>query len=806
MSIISTTIPNLVNGISQQPFALRLASQAEEQVNGYSTVVEGLRKRPGTRHIKRLPANLTPNAYLHTINRDALERYLVVVTNGDLRVFDLQGNEKYVHFPNGKGYLFASNPRDGFRCVTVADYTFVLNTQVVAQQGSTIADNSRPNEALVWIKQGAYGATYRVYLDGNEVNFTVPDGSVKEHTAQVQTDYIAAQLETKLKALTSGGGWTITRNNSLIYIKRDNNGPFTIRTNDSIGENGSETFFKTVQRFSSLPAKAVNGFRVEVTGDQSSSFDNYFVEFKTNDGSFAGPGVWKEAVKGGEVIDLNAATLPHALVRNPDGTFSFRQVTWENRKTGDLDINPMPSFVGRKISDVFFHRNRLGFVSDENVIMSRTGDYFNFFRGTATDVLDDDPIDVGVSHTKVSLIRHAVPFSETLLLFSDQTQFQLAKTDVLTPNTVSINQTTEYECSLKAKPVGVGRHVYFTVNRGKFTGMKEYYLDAATEVLDAAEVTGHVPRFIPGDVFKIASSGTEDCLALLTDQAKNKVFIYKFYWAENEKMQASWSHWEFPAGTEILNADFIESTMYLVVKKADGIHLEYIDLEPGKVEPDWTVAVHLDRMITHPKVLGEAFDPGDPALETDDTTVFALPYAIPAAEKENFRVVTAPGGPLKAGLLVPVLGMYEDGNNFTVVRVKGNWLNQPFYMGMAYTFRYVLSTLAVREEAGGGGQNVVGEGRLQLRRMSLLYDKTGYFRVEVMPFNRDKYQYVFSGKVVGSAQNVVGGNPVERGRFRFPIMARNDQVTIQLVNDSHLPCHFLSGEWEGFFILRSKRI
>lgn len=806
MSIISTTIPNLVNGISQQPFALRLASQAEEQVNGYSTVVEGLRKRPGTRHIKRLPPSVSSTAYLHTINRDPTERYLVVVTNGDLKVFDLMGNEKLVNFPNGKGYLTTTNARDGFRCVTVADYTFVLNTQVVTRKGNTVSDNSRPHEALVWIKQGAYGATYRVFLDNTEVSYTVPDGSVKEHTANVQTDYIASQLETKLRTVTGNLDWEIVRNNSLIYIRRYNNGGFTIRTNDSIGENGSETFFKTVQRFSALPARAVNGFRVEVTGDQSSSFDNYFVEFKTNDGSFAGPGVWKEAVKGGETVDLNASTMPHALIRNTDGSFTFKQVEWDIRKTGDLSINPMPSFVDRRISDVFFHRNRLGLVADENVIMSRTGDYFNFFRGTATDVLDDDPIDVGVSHTKVSLIRHAVPFSETLLLFSDQTQFQLAKADVLTPNTVSINQTTEYECSLKAKPVGVGRHVYFTVNRGKHTGMKEYYLDAATEVLDAAEVTGHVPRFIPGDVFKIASSGTEDCLALLTDQAKNKVFIYKFYWAENEKMQASWSHWEFPAGTEILNADFIESTMYLVIKKPDGIHLEYIDLEPGKVEPDWTVAVHLDRMVTREKALGFGFDAGDPALESDDTTVIALPYAIPESEKANFRVVTAPGGTLKAGLVVPVVQMYEDGNNFTTIRVKGDWRTQPFYMGMAYTFRYVMSTLAVREEAAGGGQNVVGEGRLQLRRMSLLYDKTGYFRVEVIPFNRDKYQYVFSGKVVGSAQNVVGGNPVERGRFRFPIMARNDQVLIQLVNDSHLPCHFLSGEWEGFFILRSKRI
>lgn len=804
MTIISTTIPNLVNGISQQPAALRLASQAESQVNGYSTVVEGLRKRPGTRHIKRLPASVLANSYFHTINRDAQEQYVVAISNGDLRVFDLQGNEKAVTFPHGKSYLGAANPRDVFRCVTVADYTFVLNTALKVQQSAEQTPNSRPNEAMVWIKQGSYGATYRVIVNNIEASYTVPDGSNSAHTSQVRTDHIASQLTSALVS-GLGNGWTIQQYNSLIYIRRNDNAAFTVRTHDSIGENGSEAFYKTVQRFTSLPARALNGFKVEVTGDQSSSFDNYFVEFVTNDGSFAGPGTWKESLKGGEPLTFMAETMPHTLIRNADGTFTFKQAEWLPRKVGDIESNPMPSFVGRKISDVFFHRNRLGLVSDENVIMSRTGDYFNFFRGTNTAVLDDDPIDVGVSHTKVSLIRHAVPFAETLLLFSDQTQFQLAKTDILTPNTVSIDQATEYECSLRAKPVGIGRHVYFTVNRGKFTGVKEYYLDAATEVLDAAEITGHVPRFIPGDVFKIAASGTEDCLCLLTDQKRNELYIYKFYWAENEKMQASWSNWEFPSDAQVLNADFIESTLYLVVKRSDGIHLEYVDLEPGKLEPDWNIHIHLDQMVTANEVLSVTFDGGNPNLEGDDVTHVVLPYRLPTTNPENYRVIVAPGGTRTEGQVIQNFTLSE-ANGFTVVSLPGNWEGQPFYMGLPYVFHYEFSTLAVREDAPGGGQNVVGEGRLQLRRMSLLYDKTSYFRVEVTPKNRDTYRYVFSGRVVGSAENKVGDVPVERGKFRFALMGRNDQMSIKIINDTHLPCHFLSGEWEGYFILRSKRI
>ena len=40
----STSIPNLINGISQQPAEIRLPSQAERQINGLSSVARGLEK------------------------------------------------------------------------------------------------------------------------------------------------------------------------------------------------------------------------------------------------------------------------------------------------------------------------------------------------------------------------------------------------------------------------------------------------------------------------------------------------------------------------------------------------------------------------------------------------------------------------------------------------------------------------------------------------------------------------------------------------------------------------------------------
>ena len=48
MPLITRSIPNLIGGVSQQPEVLRLQNQGSEQENGFSGVVEGLKKRPPT--------------------------------------------------------------------------------------------------------------------------------------------------------------------------------------------------------------------------------------------------------------------------------------------------------------------------------------------------------------------------------------------------------------------------------------------------------------------------------------------------------------------------------------------------------------------------------------------------------------------------------------------------------------------------------------------------------------------------------------------------------------------------------------
>ena len=150
MPLVTQTIRNLIQGVSQQPPILRHAEQLDVQINGFSTEAGGLQKRPPSRHIKKLP-NIELGAKLHFINRDESERYFLAFTGSTLKVFDLNGNEKTVSFNNGADtYIQTTNPKEKLKAVTVADYTFIINTDKTVEIDMT---NKTPD---AWANQGIF--------------------------------------------------------------------------------------------------------------------------------------------------------------------------------------------------------------------------------------------------------------------------------------------------------------------------------------------------------------------------------------------------------------------------------------------------------------------------------------------------------------------------------------------------------------------------------------------------------------------------------------------------------------------------
>ena len=766
MALISASIPNLINGVSQQPPSLRLNTQAELQENGLSTVVNGLEKRPATQHIATLanvPANID-SGFIHTIRRDESEFYTLIITSGSLKVYDAVGVEQTVTSTPATAINYLSgltDPSTQISATTIADYTFIVNkTKVVAKDTSNLTP-ARPEEAMFYCKQGDYKTDFTIKVIYNGTTYTSTkqtlDSSNAANQADVRTNKIMSDLES---GLTLPAGFTKEMLDNVLYIKRDDGAAFDVEATDSRGDTFLLAFKGQTSDFKKLPPKGKEGFLVEVVGDNNKNQDNYYVQFQDPDGN--GQLVWKEVAAPSIEKQFDVTTMPHQLIRNANGTFTFQPASWSERKAGDDDTNPFPSFVGYKLNDLFFHRNRLGFLSEENVIMSEVGSFFNFFQNTVLTLVDSAPIDVSVSNNQVSILKHAVPFSEQLLLFSDLTQFKMSADDLLAPDTVSIDVTTQFEASLRSKPVGAGKYVFFSTKRGSFSGVREYFVDVNAETNDAADVTAHVPDYISGEIIKLSASSNEDMLACLTSTNKTTIYVYKYYWSGQEKLQSSWSSWVF--GGEVLNLDFNKSEIYMIIKRGSTVCLEKIDLSV-----DTSVTV-MDN--SHPVLLDRRVK-----LNTGGTTT--LPYT-----DSNAIYVRQDGQTIPASDLASTLAA-----------------GKVVYAGIPYTFKYKFSEQVIKNN-----DSPVTIGRLQLRNWNIVFNDSGFFKAKVTPLRRTTNITTFTGRNLGSVNNVIGTVSIDSGTFSFPVLSNSTAVDIELENDSFLPSTFQSAEWEGFYHERSRRI
>ena len=816
MGVVSRAIPTLLRGISQSADATKQPDHADIQDNANSNPVQGLTKRSGTQFLANVSSGTLGNVHIQTINRDTAERYIAVFSNGNVKVYELDGTELTVNKPDGTTYLNTSNPRDQIKTVTIADFTFVVNTSVTAAMDTTLSAGNI-TQAIVFINQVSDKTTYTLTVDGTTATKDTSSDST------LSTTTVATALRNGLSGLS---GFTLAQNGAVLHIKKNDGSNFSIDATDTQGNTHTTVVKDSVQRFTDLPRVSPNGYVVEVKGDESTNFDNYYVKFVTNNGGALEEGQWEETVEAGITFKFNYGTMPHVLIRQADGNFRFARVDgdtytisgtdftlpkWGERTVGDLESAPNPSFIDSKNNNVFFFRNRLGFLADDNVILSRVSEFFNFFPETVLTVVDSDPIDVAASHTKVAILKNAVTMGEQLILFSDQTQFVMASSsDTFTPKTANVIVATEFESSDLAAPVGSGSSIYYLTDKGDFAGVREYITQENITLKDAANITIHVPRLIPKNIFKFAVSTNEDVLLLLGSDNPNKLYVNRWLEGERGKILNSWSTYTFNENRTIRNIDFIGNELFLVIEEANGTTLEKLPFAADFVETNATFEFHLDHKVTEATTgVSVAYNSGT------DVTTFTVPYRLRKkmtvvgrylASNETSTFVDTQGNTktLKAGQVLQTANA-TDGSTSTIT-ISGDYRNSKFIIGEPYEMHYRFSKQRLTEQAGGQSSGEIISGRLQLHHFYIKFEDTGFFKVQVTPENRDTSEHEFTGKFLGAASAAIGQINLESGTFRFPVMSRADSVDIDVKNDTFLPTQLSSAEFEAMFYIRSRRI
>ena len=785
--LYSQQIKNLVSGISQQAPVQRFAEQLEAQVNGLSTEANGLQKRPPTVLIKKLMSAISEDKipYIHFINRDENEKYFVYFYDNEIKVFDIEGNEHTVTYDNDKEYVVSDNPQKDFKVITVADYTFIANsTKEIKMRDEKSPDTFNTQGAIAYVKQGQYGRTYKIWVDDVEdaiASFETPDGSDKSHTKQIDTHYITDQLATQAIAK----GYTVDLGDCWVRIQNVH----SIATQDGFNNQAMIGFTSTIQRFNLLPSTAPDGYTVYVQTDpDGTEAGSYYVKYDEKDL------VWKECVAPNIPLGYDFSTMPHALIRNGDGSFTFKQLEWTDRKVGDEDSNPLPSFIDEKINDIFFYRNRLGFLAGENVILSESAEYFNFWMTTASDILDIDPIDVSTTTNRINILNYAVPFDGELYCFSDSSQFVLRADTTLSPKNTALVEVTGFVSSPDCRPVRAGRNLYFASKRAEFTSIKEYYsVQQTSEEKNAQDISSHVPNYIPNGVYHIEAGDNESILLILTTGATNKIYVYKYLFMNENRAQASWSDWDM--GGHIHGAFFVGSFLYLLINRGDNHYLEQLNFTISSSEdfPDIeTYRVYLDCKKT------------TNAGNYDDLLERTSFDILKEYDLQDFESIE------KVGIVLND-STYKEFNTADIadgkIYVDGNYSNTTAIIGFPYEFSATLSPIYMRQTDSNGSSTTYTNGRLQLRYLQINYANTGGFIVEVnKPTGKSVYEYKMTGRVVGTNSSKLGKVPMETGIFKVPIQCLNTSVDITIKSDMSYPLAIINLLWAGTWVQKTRGV
>ncbi len=622
-SLMNKTLDNIVMGVSQQYEEGRKDGQVEELINCVPSITRGILRRNPVREVGELVGtDYDINSFTYAYDTGyAGEQYLIVIP-GDLlgtwRVFDMNDTSKNWTGTEDYFKIEATDvAKETFKAITLRDYTFIVNTTVETAASTAIntGDINKLNKyAFYWIKMTTQVVTHQKTDSGSGEsgsrlegytynlrhvstnNYYTVEAAKDTRPGETDPDLITApKIATKLASYE--GSWTNDSNSSFVYSTTE---ATKWDWEDSNGNLASIGVWQTIQTEEELPARippALDGFIVRVTGGSSDEKDDYYLQYTHSDTT------WNEVAEPGISVGVDPTTMPHTIIRhNTSGVISFTADVyklkdgssgWLDRAAGDLETNPDPTFVGNPLLDIFFYKNRMGFVANNTVFMSQIKEYGNLYIRAMRVILDDGPIDVTVATEGSVTLTDAVATEDTLLLFDKDAQFLLHSNNTpLTPKTAALTAVSHYNYNKKFGAHMFENKVIFSTVSGLYAQMHMMSLnqrDLMNPNVEADSFSQHLPTYINGHINGFTSSTGVGQMFMQNNNVENEITVINVAEIGGQVVQQAFHTWLFGNDIDdlfIIGIHNIQQQLYVVFQIPDGTtHLTTLSLElPGEID------------------------------------------------------------------------------------------------------------------------------------------------------------------------------------------------------------------------------
>ena len=631
---------------------------------------------------------------------------------------------------------------------------------------------------------GGGNATYTIVVEDHEstevkanLGLVRPEPTPFDADTAVTGDTIIggiiAELPTGITARTIGTG---------IYLSSAN--AFNVEV---VEEDLMRVMQSSVNDVTKLPNQCRHGYIVKISNSRMSDEDDYYVRFD-GENDKDGTGSWSECAKPGIVLGFDTATMPIIIQRTATTTFTVKQFTYQDRTVGDDLTNPLPSFVGARINKVLFFRNRLAFLSGENVVLCRPGTVGlpDFFIETALTVSAADPVDISASSMFPSELFDGIEVNTGLVVFSTNQQFLLAADDtVFNPDTVKLRSISTFNYNKDITPISLGTTVGYVDNSNKFSRFNEMANIAREGEPNIVEVSKLVPTLLPKNIDLLTNS-RENSIVLYGKTGSNVVFGYRYFQVTEKRTQAAWFKWTFKNNLIyhfIIDDEyfFLDADYYL-----QSVKLVQSDDDPSLTTADGTnFQLHLDN---HTTVSGGGYD-----AATNLTTFSNVSWLSSVTGGTSNLVIIDEGG---TPAPTDGQGRYAEctvsGTSFTV---PGNWQGITVTIGYLYEYSVKIPRIYPTTQQGEVVKADVNSS-LVIHRVKFHFGKIGLYQTTLERVGKADYTEVYES-TVPDAYLASRGPYLEEYIKTVPVYERNMNVDITLKSSHPSPATLRAMSWEG---------
>ena len=643
----------------------------------------------------------------------------------------------------------------------------------------------------------------------------------------IQTEILAAKKSDGSNSVWYNAASDVQIIGSGIYITDAASFNVTAIDNELLNVVTSE-----IQTIDDLPGQCKHGFIVKVKNSEANE-DDYYLRFEGQNGR-DGKGSWEECPAPGRLVAFDPAKMPVQLIRQYNGStnkvyFDLKQVEWDNCLVGNTTTVPKPSFIStvsgtdddtitkdRYINKMIFWRNRLVMLSEEDVILSQPGNFFNFWPKSSITYTATDNIDISCSSEFPADIYDGIHTNSGLVLFTKTTQFLLTTdSDVLSPQTAKLNTIASYNFNQSTNPISLGTTIGFLDNAGKYSRfweMANVLREGEPVVIDQTKV---VSKLFDKDLNKISNS-RENSVIFFTTKDKATLYGFSYYSTSEKRLQQAWFKWTF-SGT-IQHHCVLDDALFLILREGGKDTMQRIpikmdtttnsitdDLDTTDTTDDITYRVHLDnsKVITASQ-LGYSTTSGRTGFTKPDgfnsTTGQLVVYCHKADTTLPNEAITTDGTLTTAQLAEndDLIGSYSTASVVgTNIEWDGDWTDHDIIVGYLFDMEVEFPTIYANQTTG---DSVVSQtnASLVIHRVKLNFGAAGMYTTILDRVGKPQYTETWEPPLADSYNaNKVGiHNQITQ---TVPTYEKNENLTLTLKSTHPAPATLYSMTWEGDF-------